>query len=114
VIQVPVENEWDRVVDSLVWLTSMRVPRQGWQRFDVNCYLAARGVKIADKSEVRFTIESPDAVRWRTHARHIGFPSEYYKALAASGGNPEHWYVTEKVPSEQWLLVERTATGEAP
>jgi hypothetical protein len=102
----PVNNEWDQAVDELVWLTPVRHPAQQWQQ-------PIMGTAPEQKGAIRIEVEAPNAVRWQTHARHIGFPRSYYDALDATGDSQSVlWWVSKvPIPQERWVRVERTSDG---
>lgn len=91
---------WEQRVDELVWLTTNPTARQEWQ---------------ADqpKGAVRIELRVEDARPWKHYARDEGFPPEYLRLLARSGGNHGEWYVVERpIPRAEWVVVERTTTGQ--
>lgn len=102
----PVSSEWDVRIDELVWLTPWRDPAQEWQT-------PAMGIEPHHKGAIRIEVDPPNLVRWPTHARHIGFPKEYYRALDETGGRMSKlWWVSlEPIGAEHWVRVERTSDG---
>lgn len=103
----PVRNEWDQFIDDSVWLTTNPRPVQLWQR-------PIAGTKPEQKGAIRIEVEAPEAMPWRTYARHHKFPRAYYDALDATGGSEsEEWWVTPgPIPSSAWVEVVRTRDGE--
>ena len=62
-------------------------------------------VRMVDKTEVRITVEIPDAdahrySKWR---QRQGVSNALYRALADTGGDPSRWWIVERaIPSSEW------------
>lgn len=95
----PLRDKWDRLNESVVWLTRNPAPRQGWQVGDL-------------KWQVRITVEVADALPWRRFALREGIPRRYQERLAGAGDPAEWWIVQRPLPMGEWLSVERTDTME--
>jgi hypothetical protein len=71
-----------------------------------------------DKTEVRFTVDVPDAWvrKWVDWARAQGIRHGWLETVVRIGGGwdaAEHWMISfRKVPSDRWLEVRNMKTGE--
>lgn len=111
-----------RAGPDVVWLTGSSDPkRQGWGVGRDVRTVDQDGQPIAlralDKTEIRFTVAIPraEAHHWPQWSRQHGIARATYNALAAaaSGSNPEDWWVVQRpIPRGEWRAVERWTGGE--
>ncbi len=104
----------------VVWLTSEYNPVQQWQgkEGEVSFYLPD-GAPVyvgADKSEVRMTIDVSlgpgGAQHYPKFAKRYKVPRTTVKGLAATGGDPQTWYVVpRRIFMKEWVKVELTKDG---
>jgi len=91
---------------------SRKVPQQVIEDFKAS---GQTTLKAADKTEIRLTVEIPDAEaqRYSSWRRKHGVRNAVYRDLAATGGDPERWWVVERpIPSSEWIEAIDTATGD--
>jgi hypothetical protein len=86
----------------VVWLTRSETP---------SAYGLGLDTPAVDKTEVRITVDVPDAVPWSTWCEAHGIDRCWRRTLE-KGRYPETWYVVEHpVPSSEWVSVEIRAEG---
>jgi hypothetical protein len=63
-------------------------------------------VPTVDKTAIRVEVATLDAQHWPEWARTHGVRNMRYRALAASGGDPERWWVVERpLPRAEWVEI---------
>jgi len=56
---------------------------------------------------VRLTVEARGAWHWPEWSRQQGISEAWYEALANSGGDPEHWWVSpQPIEERDWLDIQ--------
>jgi hypothetical protein len=95
----PVLNAYDKLNDSVVWLTNNLAAKQAWQ--------------VADfKHQVRFEVET-SAQKWAKFCTEQGIPRWYRQRLEYRGTDADSWYVRQgDVTVDEWRRIELTETRE--
>lgn len=73
-------------------------------------------LKVVSKTAIRVTVEVPDAEAqpYSTWRQRQGVRNAVYRSLAATGGDPDRWWVLERpIPRTEWTEALETATGES-
>lgn len=96
----------------VVWLTSNPDPTRN-TGLD-GSFMLLNGTRFdLNKREVRFTIDIDDAIHWPEFARDQRMASDAYYSLAATGGDPEEWWVVPReITWQDWVRIQVEQEGK--